>query len=69
MNLMYMKTEFCFTCDLDCEYAFEELHQCTLCRKYIEGNYCRIFYRNNQTYYHRKCFHILKEKIDLVYDC
>ena len=69
MNLMYMKKEMCFACDLDCEYAFEELHQCVFCGNYIEGNYCRITYRNKRTYYHPKCFQMLKESFDLVYDC
>jgi len=53
--------------EVDCEYAFEELHKCDYCKTFIESNYCRVVYRNKRTFYHPICFEIFRAKLEALY--
>ena len=53
--------------ELDCQYAFEELHKCAFCTHFIENNFCRIIYRNKRSYYHPICFELFKSKLEALY--
>ena len=45
-------------CSHNCSYAYEDLHECSLCHKYIEGKFNRVIYGNVRKFYHPKCFRL-----------
>jgi hypothetical protein len=51
---------------LDCEYHFEEIKTCQLCKQYIENKFHRVRLCNKICYYHTSCLESMLKKMEML---
>lgn len=53
----------------DCEYLYEEIKKCHMCKHYIENKFHRVRVCNRVPYYHRDCFALMIKKMERLGMC